>query len=61
MILINTAKSHELIHQVQENVNEMIRRWLEYTDPENMDKIMEGLRLLNAVMMKQNQGDKACD
>ena len=61
VILINTMKSHELIHQVQESVNEMIRQRLEYTDPENLDKIMEGLRLLNAVMMKQNQGDKACD
>lgn len=39
----------------------LIAQRLEYTDPENMDKIMEGLRLLNAVMMKQNQGDKACD
>lgn len=61
VILINTMKSHELIHQVQESVNEMIWQRLEYTDPENLDKIMEGLRLLNAVMMKQNQGDKACD
>lgn len=53
VLLEGTGKTHELIGQIQAHVDCMVRLRLNHTDPENFDKIMEGLRLLNAVMAKE--------
>lgn len=62
VILTATDQCHQLIHEVQAHVSQLMKTRLEYADPENMDKIMEGLRLLNAVMLAhEDQGETQCD